>query len=77
MDEPNKKSLTQQALDQLPENELNAKVTTDDGKTVAGKLSIQKTWRNGWGLGIFGQGKAGTGQKPDLAAGFEVRKKLD
>lgn len=71
------KSLTQQALEQLPENALHGKVVTEDGRTVDGKLSIQKTWNSGVGFGFFVQGKFQIGHKPQGAAGVEVKIKLD
>lgn len=68
-------TLLEQALQQLPENELNAKATSTDGKTADVKVSIQKTWME-WGLGLFGFGKLGAGRPKDMGVGIEVKKKL-
>jgi hypothetical protein len=70
-----RKTLAEQALDQLPENELHGKAVTEDGRTVDAKVSVQKTWANGWGLGTFVMGTFGKGRKPEGAAGIEVKKK--
>jgi hypothetical protein len=73
--EPIKKSLTQQALDQLPQNELRGKVSTDDGKTVDTKVTVQRTFESGVSFGFFVEGKFRVGQKPQGAAGLEIAKK--
>jgi hypothetical protein len=71
------KSLVEQAIEQLPENELHGKVTTDDGQSIDGKLSVQKTWKNGVGFGFFVEGKFQIGRKPQGAAGLEIKKKFN
>lgn len=76
MDEPTKKSLTQQALESLPKNELRASVTTDDGKAVDGKIGVHRSWDNGVTFGFFVDGKFQVGQKPKGAVGLEISKKF-
>ena len=70
--------ITKSAIDQvrnLPENELTLSGESTDLKTGDVTVSVQKTWRNGWGLGWWGTAKVGAG-KPTGATGFEVKKKL-
>lgn len=70
--------ITKSALEHvrtLPENELTTTATTDDFKTADVGVSLQKTWRNGWGFGWWGKAKLGAG-KPQGSTGIEVKKKL-
>jgi hypothetical protein len=70
-----KKTIAEQALEQLPENELNVRATTDDGSTVDTTVSIQKTTKRGVGIGVFAKAKLGAGKPKDAVAGVEVKKK--
>lgn len=70
--------ITQSAIDQvhnLPENQLTIAGESENLRQGDVTVSVQKTWRNGWGLGWWGKATVGAG-KPTGATGFEVKKKL-
>lgn len=68
--------LTQAAIDKarsLPDNKLEAGVGTTDFKSVDLTVGVKKTWRNGWGAGVWLGAKVGAG-KPIGSAGVTVSK---
>ena len=69
------KAAIEQAVRELPENELSASATSTDLQSADVVVSVQKTWRNGWGLGWWGSATVGAG-KPEGATGVQVKKKL-
>lgn len=71
--------ITKSAIDHvrtLPENEFTGTVASDDLKSADVTVSLQKTWRNGWGLGWWGKVTVADKHKPAGATGIEVKKKL-
>lgn len=70
------KAAIDQVVRDLPENELDLSATSADLKSADVALSVQKTWRNGWGVGWWGKVRVEGGEKPAGATGFEVKKKL-
>lgn len=70
--------LTQAAIDKaktLPDNQLAIDAGTSDFRTVDASIGLKKTWRNGWGAGMWIGAKIGAG-KPVGSAGVTVTKTL-
>lgn len=68
-------TLLQQAEALARQSTISAGATMD-GESGEAHLTLNKTWRNGWGVSLYAKTLLAKGKKPATAAGVEVTKSL-